>query len=542
MKSMDFLNILRSPCCYSPLKVESLREINGILYNGKLICQHCREAYPVVKGVVYLTLLNSNWDVILQELVSRRNIIQRNMESTPSPEQSMRREQQAKVAADIMETLFQEAWKIIDPRPDISILDVGAGEAKTTLKFATSGASALATDTDPSGLHYFNFACLQLPPPRSFTLNQQIYYEYPPTPVTAFFQRLIAPAEHLPFRSNVFDITFCRSTLHHLSRLHSAIREMMRVTKPHGKIVFCSEPIRSILDPEDFYLEGVVDREEGLNERTPTILHYLLPLLTSKTQVKVQYWRRPPAPITRIFTSFLPVHWDKHFFDGELATGRKLLKLLLTSASTNIYALKLRLSPDRKPEYWDCYKIENVDALAEIYGWRDWEEPISQFSVHTAELMHLRRRILNQKGYSLSEFKPYKLKSYQLWQGWGKVYTVGQKQCRLCHPVSLVTLKLPPSAKFLNLVYFLPAVSRSHSLKIKINQMLLGKFPLQAETWHTLKVPLPDRTEPIVDITLELIPPLHSYSILSHSQITRLSSQLPATLGLFIHHLFFSSR
>ncbi len=539
---MNFLDILRSPCCYSPLKVEAFREINGILYNGKLICEHCQESYPVVKGVLYLTLLNSSWDIILQELVSRRNIIQRNMESAPSSEQSSRREEQAKVAADIMETLFYEAWKFIDPRPEISILDVGAGEARTTLKFASSGASAFATDTDPSGLHYFNFACLQLPPPRSFTLNQQIYYEYPPTPATAFFQRLIAPAEHLPFRSNVFDVTFCRSTLHHLARLYSAISEMVRVTKPNGKIIFCSEPIRSILDPEDFYLQGVVDREEGLNERTPTILHYLLPLLTSKTQVKVQYWRRPPAPITRIFTRLLPLHWDKHFVEGEIAAGRKKLKLLITSASTNIYALKLHSSPDRKPLYWDCHKIASIDALAEIYGWRDWEEPLSQFPVHTAELMQLRRQILSHKGYSLSDFKPHKLKSYQLWQGWGKTYVILNKQCRLCYPLSLLTLRVPASAKFLNLIYLFPAGSSSHRLKIKVNQTLLGEFSLRAEKWDILKVDLPDHIEPIVDITLELIPPLHAASILAHRQINQYLSQLPPTLGPFIHRLFFSPR
>ena len=540
----NYLQILRSPCCYSTLKINPVKEINNCLFSGELLCEKCNERFPIERGVIYLSLLNSGWDIILQEFISRRNITQRGIESQTESSEYLEIEQkldeQNKIASDIMNVLFEEALKLIKPTKEMSILDVGAGEGKTTIEFARHSDNVIAVDTEPSGLSFINFSVFNLPAPISKNINNKIYYEYSPNPLSTFFHRFICPAECLPFASNSFDIVFCRATLHHLSNLNSAIYEMIRVCKKGGRIVFCAEPMRSILDSEDFYLEGTVDREEGLNERYPHILNYFIPFLKERMKVSVQYWRRPLAPLTQKFINFMPFNWDKHFYDGELAKKRKLLKLIFTSASVNIYAIKKRLSADRKPSYWNVNKIDSIDKIAEIYGKRTLDESSQKFSDDTSGLMCLRRKILSLKNFSQTFLIPYKMKSYQLWQGWGKIFEIGGKKCRKIHPMALCTLKKPYRAKFLNVEYFFQGDLEVVSLLIKINSLDIGKFNLAQNKWEVLKIEIDKINEGLIDVILRLVKigdakSLKLQNIKNPLDLTQIKDNI-----LFIHRIFFS--
>ena len=42
---------------------------------------------------------------------------------------------------------------------------------------------------------------------------------------------------HLPFRSDIFDLTYSFKTLPHIANVHLAIGEMHRVTKPGGHVI-----------------------------------------------------------------------------------------------------------------------------------------------------------------------------------------------------------------------------------------------------------------------------------------------------------------
>jgi len=46
----------------------------------------------------------------------------------------------------------------------------------------------------------------------------------------------IADAHHLPFGDGAFDAAFCSGTLHHLSRPGRGVAEIVRVTKPGGRV------------------------------------------------------------------------------------------------------------------------------------------------------------------------------------------------------------------------------------------------------------------------------------------------------------------
>lgn len=51
---------------------------------------------------------------------------------------------------------------------------------------------------------------------------------------------LVSVAEYLPYRSNLFDVVFSNETIEHVQDDSMAAREMVRVTKPGGRIViFC---------------------------------------------------------------------------------------------------------------------------------------------------------------------------------------------------------------------------------------------------------------------------------------------------------------
>lgn len=535
---MDFKNstdILRSPCCYTSLVVLSKERRDGIVYNGRLICRSCGKEYPIVKGVYYLCLLTAGWDVILQELISRRNITQKNFESPPQGTIQQRRDKQETAASDIMERLFVESMKIINPGAKSRILDIGAGECKTSFRFAKRSKFTIAVDSDPSGLHFVNFSVFKLPPPNQRTVHQRIYYEYAPEASPLFFERVVAPAEHLPFASNSFDVVFCRATLHHLANLSQAIREMVRVVKPGGRIVFCAEPIRSIIDPEIPYIEDVVHTEEGLNERCPHILNYLIPLLREKAKVSVQYWRREPADLTKKIIRIMPFNWDKHFVDGELASGRKLLKLILTSASVNIYAVKNQPSPDRKPSYWDCKELVRwLDKMIDVYGRRDWEGIWSRWTEDTAQLMMIRRAILRAKNFKRSEFIPHRMKIYELWQGWQKKTVIEGKPCRQVHALAIATLRKPKWAKKLAIEYFALQREELLVLTLKINNKGMGDFHLQSGKWLTLWVTLPELNEDIVDITIKVPQLNNSPDVEEMGVICEGTSP-----SLYIHRIFF---
>ena len=63
------------------------------------------------------------------------------------------------------------------------------------------------------------------------------------------------------------------------------------MTRPGGKLLFISEPTRSVLDSEIEYLEGIFDYEQGLNEQTPLVTSYTLPMRYACREVEVTYSR-----------------------------------------------------------------------------------------------------------------------------------------------------------------------------------------------------------------------------------------------------------
>jgi len=88
------------------------------------------------------------------------------------------------------------------------------------------------------------------------------------------FGRVQADGENLPFDDATFDVTYCVATLHHALDLPKMVREMARVTKPHGVVAGLNEGTRGVGRSAD-NPEQAGEKELGINEHVHTCWAYL---------------------------------------------------------------------------------------------------------------------------------------------------------------------------------------------------------------------------------------------------------------------------
>ncbi|MET7773863.1 demethylmenaquinone methyltransferase [Nocardia sp. NPDC005366] len=102
--------------------------------------------------------------------------------------------------------------KAVAPRPGERVLDLAAGTGISTLDLARSGAWCLAAD---------------------FSKGMLAAGQFRDVPMVA------ADATALPFADNSFDAVTISYGLRNISDSQGALREMLRVTKPGGRLVVC---------------------------------------------------------------------------------------------------------------------------------------------------------------------------------------------------------------------------------------------------------------------------------------------------------------
>ncbi|WP_054815987.1 demethylmenaquinone methyltransferase [Nocardia arizonensis] len=102
--------------------------------------------------------------------------------------------------------------KAVAPRPGERVLDLAAGTGISTLDLARTGAWCLAAD---------------------FSKGMLAAGSHRPVPMVA------ADATALPFADDSFDAVTISYGLRNISDSRTALREMLRVTKPGGRLVVC---------------------------------------------------------------------------------------------------------------------------------------------------------------------------------------------------------------------------------------------------------------------------------------------------------------
>lgn len=115
--------------------------------------------------------------------------------------------------------------RAVAPRPEDRVLDLAAGTGTSSLALAASGANCVACD--------FSLGML-----RSGVTRVSAVARRRGTPPGAV--RFVAgDAMHLPFRDESFDAVTITFGLRNVTRPQAALGEMLRVTRPGGRLVVC---------------------------------------------------------------------------------------------------------------------------------------------------------------------------------------------------------------------------------------------------------------------------------------------------------------
>lgn len=156
---------------------------------------------------------------------------------------------------------------MIGPRPGTRLLDVGCGNGAATVGLARRFPVFItAIDLDPAQVRLAAIAATGL----------------------AEIRLLVADARRLPFHPGAFDVVWTNKATHHIPQWQEAFREMVRVLRPGGHLVYCdfagpewlSSALRR-LGGDDFGwpVRGQLDalaRESGLEvvHLNPRMLNY----------------------------------------------------------------------------------------------------------------------------------------------------------------------------------------------------------------------------------------------------------------------------
>jgi SAM-dependent methyltransferase len=482
----EIASVCHSPCCFAPITTVVLERTGDILWQGTLKCTACGRSFPLQDGIAYLTLLDATWSYILKELVNRRKIVQEELEGAEREKTTAAlKKSQDEIVTNVMEALFEEALKEIPLELRPRILDVGAGLCQTSTLFAERGAQVVATETEIANLQYISFEQTDPPKPEAIEIRGKVYYRKNPRRSKRYFSRFLCNAERLPFESGVFDVVFCRSVLHHVQDMRRSLQEMVRVTRPGGRILLCSEPIRSVLDREEKHLDESVDKREGMNERRPTLAQYLLPLLRQTQNITIQYWQSPFIDRSRTFFKLLRYDYMKHLRQGERVSGLRIVKLLPVNASVNLLAEKKRKTPP--PPRWLHRAAGKIDVakLLNLYTYKDLEEERRDFSKKTGLLLALRRDLLTLRDDVGTVFMPARCPFVNLEKGWlGKARRAGR--CgRFTHKVADAILRRRANEKTLLLSIAAPQPGTEHKATIRVNAAELTTIATSSRTPQT---------------------------------------------------------
>ncbi|MBU1669833.1 MAG: methyltransferase domain-containing protein [Actinobacteria bacterium] len=314
--------ISRCPACFGLLEVSA----------GSMSCQSCGRGFPILSGVPLLVTVDRSWRPMIAETIAKAEILrQTGVGGHVETDRRERADAYHEVTADLMDRLFEDAFSDLGIGRGSMVLDVGAANLSTARRLAEKGASVVATDVFIPDLLQGALTGGSLAGPGRLKSLE-------PGEVVP----VMADASRLPFADGVFDLTYCRSTIHHLDSPRHAIREMARVTRPGGRVVLTSEPIRSILDRRQDYLDGIFDYEERLNERVLPVTTYTIPMRRHCRDVSVTCYLPGVLGRGQKVLRALRVSHAAHFAEGERLDFRHSFKLLFSGASANITGTRMR--------------------------------------------------------------------------------------------------------------------------------------------------------------------------------------------------------
>jgi ubiquinone/menaquinone biosynthesis C-methylase UbiE len=165
----------------------------------------------------------------------------------------------------------------------------------------------------------------------------------------------VADAERIPYEDNTFDLVVGHAVLHHIPDLPAAFREIVRVLKPGGRLVFAGEPTR------------IGDRYA---RRLGQLVWWLTTNVTKLSPLRA--WRRPQAELDESSrAAALEAVVDIHTFDPSA-----LERLVREAGAASVVARTEELSaalfgwPVRTFEA--AVPAEKLGLRWKLFAYRSW--------------------------------------------------------------------------------------------------------------------------------------------------------------------------
>lgn len=463
----DLERYVRCPRCYGKVILSRSAQIDGAVLDGVLECVSCEKAYPVVSGVALLAVIDRTWAPMLKEFASRIEISERvELDGDFEKDREAARDYHEAVRRNADE-LLEESLSKVKIGEGTRVLEVGAGLGEFSGRMADMGANVVSMDVEWSNLH--------------FTLANDVYGSY--------FSRVMGDANRIPFKDSTFDVTCCRSTLHHLDHIGGAIKEMARVTKPGGQILLISEPIRSMLDDEEEYLKGIFDYEQGLNERTVPVTEYTLTMARYCSRVTVSCYRPSyRARTTRLFES-LGLDGRKFFKDFESVGLLHSFKLLLTGAEVNVFGRRNHLKARKPRPLADEDIIGYADELVTA-GWaKEHIKRLHRSCIDAVSLPDSARLFVSGRDVAT--------------RGWHSPEQVGDTTYRYTTKIACCQLRNARDRDRLSLRLLGYPPGAGHAAgDIVVNGIVAGRFEIPGYEWVEVSFDKPPIDENVLEIVI----------------------------------------
>ena len=442
---------------------------DGAVFDGALECLSCGKAFPIVSGVALLSVIDRTWEPMLREFAARIEITEQVMqgegfEKDREDTADDYHEAVVRNADELLEEGLAQCGSLVGKR----VLEVGAGLSVVSARMAEEGADVVSMDAEWSHLHH--------------TLEHNVYDTY--------FSRVMGDANRLPFKDCAFDVTCCRSTLHHLADIPGAIKEMARVTKPGGLLLFLSEPIRSLMDVEQECLVGMFDFEQGLNERMVPITTYLVPIARYCPRATVSYYRPSRHERTAQVLDRLRLDPTKLYKDYENVGLVHALKLALTGAEVNMFARRGHLRA-RKP-----LTLADDEILG--YGY----DLVIGHAWSKEQLQRLHRACLDA-GSLPESAKLYEVGREIATRGWRPPEQVGEETFRYTNRTATCNLRneRDKSSVCVRLLGY-PEGAGAATGEVVINGLSAGSYEIVGREFVELAFAKPEPAEDVLEIVI----------------------------------------
>ncbi len=219
----ELTNILACPVCLAPLDLDGCQ--GDPVIEGTLRCSQCAISYDIHAGLPLLLLKDSHWGKNKIEAEGERELV----DELPLSEHIKRNRFEAGRSIRLLNQVHFRNAPLV--------LDVGGSSGLGAYLFKQYNARVVIIDIVPHLLKVGDAS-----------LSGMMDYDL-----------ALAGMEWLPFRTNTFDVVFCRQALHHASDPASVIREFFRVARIGGKVLIASEPCVAIWNIIEGKIRGKVN-------------------------------------------------------------------------------------------------------------------------------------------------------------------------------------------------------------------------------------------------------------------------------------------